>query len=586
MDRRSPRRPTAARSIARVRRRRGSSRAVQRAAPPGGRGVALGSASGCDVGPASRRRSSRQGNERRRGVRRGRGRRRRRRRGNGGVWGALGRFELASESRAPTYNAVPAYAPARGLAEFSRGGSGRGGRPRERRRAEDDAERETRWRSTSPLGRCLRISTVQSRRRGTSEAGGGNDRRRKATAVRASSETPKMRGAAPHASRRWKVRVRHGPLGLRQRARRLGRRRVAGPRADADLLVTRARVSNARAGGAGRSRRAGEPTRGSRRAASERRNGGSTRSARSIEDRTLSCEFCSKTRTRASRRSRGRATRTATAAARRGQAPGQDHAFDGGRWRRELGAPAARCGSPRCACAAIAASLGETRAVASLDAAGARGAALNDALWVEPPGGTAATNSSASSSTRIRIGDRFSKNGRVTAGYFRHDRRRRAPEPSSAARWSGVGAGDTGLAPRIPARTRERWRRCSNEPRVTAFPPTPPPSRFDVRNRMVRRAFRERFEADAAERARHQAVVANLHSGERWPALAYVCLCRRAGDRFAALPGASVPEVQVAETDRDDADRARWCGRRGRRHARRTTRRGRAGSRFARPAMG
>jgi hypothetical protein len=65
---------------------------------------------------------------------------------------------------------------------------------------------------------------------------------------------------------------------------------------------------------------------------------------------------------------------------------GPDHAFD--RWAVAAGSKSAYCGSlwlaALRACAGLAASLDETHAAVSLDAAGARAArALNDALWVD-----------------------------------------------------------------------------------------------------------------------------------------------------------------------------------------------------------
>ena len=239
-------------------------------------------------------------------------------------------------------------------------------------------------------------------------------------------------------------------------------------------------------------------------------------------------------------------------------APGSKSAYCGSLWLAALRA-----------CAAIAASLGETRAVASLDAAGARAArALNDALWVEPPGGTAATGSGrrVELDSNSRIENRFSKNGRVTSGYFRHDESGGAlGNASSAAQVVGEWALATlGLAPaHPPARTREaletvlRTNACDG----ATFPANAADVSFlmsEIENGSESDSESDSETETQRRRARHQAVVgANLHSGERWPALAYVVAAHAVLVTDAALAtDASVSEVTVTETERDDADRA------------------------------
>ena len=252
---------------------------------------------------------------------------------------------------------------------------------------------------------------------------------------------------------------------------------------------------------------------------------------------------------------------------------GPDHAFD--RWAVAPGSKSAYCGSlwlaALRACAAIAASLGETRAVASLDAAGARAArALNDALWVEPPGGTAATGSrrvELDSNSRIENREHVKHvNGRVTAGYFRHDESGGAlGNASSAAQVVGEWALATlGLAPaHPPARTREALETVlrTNARDGATFPANAADVSFlmsEIENGSESDSESDSETETRRRRARHQAVVgANLHSGERWPALAYVVAAHAVLVTDAALAtDASVSEVTVTETERDDADRA------------------------------
>ena len=310
--------------------------------------------------------------------------------GNGGVWGgSLGRFGLASNRDAPTYNAAPAYfLGSWALARFWPGldlsvvadlASAV--------RFEDDAERETRWaadasatrraalpRTSAPAANASRFVAVARKRR-------------------------KVRGAAPH------------DLGDAREGFALGR----GPLRDAvnahdvsdvnawldlaptlALLVTRAHVL--RLPPDGDTTPGGLPDGVLRSLFAGAYESVSTLARTRDADGDGALEHVADPATH-----------------------GPDHAFD--RWAVAAGSKSAYCGSlwlaALRACAAIAAALGETRAAVSLDAAGARAArALNDALWVEPPGGTAATGSGrrVELDSNSRIENRFSKNGRVTSG--------------------------------------------------------------------------------------------------------------------------------------------------------------------------
>ena len=124
--------------------------------------------------------------------------------GNGGVWGgSLGRFGLASNRDAPTYNAVPAYFfGSWALAEFWPGldlsvvadlASAV--------RAEDDAERETRWAAERVAARrkSENIHTVQTAGAERSEAkrSGTTADERRPPFVAVARKRRKVRGAAP-----------------------------------------------------------------------------------------------------------------------------------------------------------------------------------------------------------------------------------------------------------------------------------------------------------------------------------------------------------------------------------------------------
>ena len=125
--------------------------------------------------------------------------------GNGGVWGgSLGRFGLALNRDAPTYNAVPAYFfGSWALAEFWPGldlsvvadlASAV--------RAEDDAERETRWAAERVAAREVseNIHTVQTAGAERSEAkrSGTTADERRPPFVAVARKRRKVRGAAPH----------------------------------------------------------------------------------------------------------------------------------------------------------------------------------------------------------------------------------------------------------------------------------------------------------------------------------------------------------------------------------------------------
>ena len=460
--------------------------------------------------------------------------------GNGGVWGgSLGRFGLASNRDAPTYNAAPAYfLGSWALARFWPGldlsvvadlASAV--------RFEDDAERETRWaadasatrraalpRTSAPAANASRFVAVARKRR-------------------------KVRGAAPH------------DLGDAREGFALGR----GPLRDAvnahdvsdvnawldlaptlALLVTRAHVL--RLPPDGDTTPGGLPDGVLRSLFAGAYESVSTLARTRDADGDGALEHVADPATH-----------------------GPDHAFD--RWAVAAGSKSAYCGSlwlaALRACAAIAASLGETRAAASLDATGARAArALNDALWVEPPPAATGSrrveldsNSRIANEPRVNEPHVFGKNGRVTAGYFRHDESGGAlGNASSAAQVVGEWALATlGLAPaHPPARTREALETVL---RVNARDgATFPANAADVDSFLMPEIFDRSLVTETHQRDAREAVLgANLHSGERWPAFAYVVAAHAVLVTDAALAtDASVSEVTVTETEteRDDADRA------------------------------
>jgi uncharacterized protein (DUF608 family) len=177
---------------------------------------------------------------------------------------------------------------------------------------------------------------------------------------------------------------------------------------------------------------------------------------------------------------------------------GPDHAFD--RWAVAAGSKSAYCGSlwlaALRACAGLAASLDETHAAVSLDAAGARAArALNDALWVD-----VATDS----------------NPKKTRGYYKHDESVGAlGNASSVSQVFGEWALATlGLAPAHP---KERTRAALETVlRVNARGGATFPANAAEASSFV-------SETDSETETETEPVSnANLHSGERWPAFAYV----------------------------------------------------------------
>ena len=155
----------------------------------------------------------------------------------------------------------------------------------------------------------------------------------------------------------------------------------------------------------------------------------------------------------------------------------------------------------------------------------------------------------------------FGKNGRVTAGYFRHDESGGAlGNASSTAQVVGEWALATlGLAPaHPPARTREALETVL---RVNARDgATFPANAADVGSFLMPEIFDRSLVTETHQRDAREAVLgANLHSGERWPAFAYVVAAHAVLVTDAALAtDASVSEVTVTETEteRDDADRA------------------------------
>ena len=480
--------------------------------------------------------------------------------GNGGVWGgSLGRFGLASNRDAPTYNAVPAYFfGSWALAEFWPGldlsvvadlASAV--------RAEDDAERETRWAAERVAARRAseNIQTAGAER----SSGSGTTAAAGEPFVAVARKRRKVRGAAPHdlGDAREGPRFGRGPL-----RDSINAHDVSDVNAWLDLapmlslLVARAHVFRTRAG--------------------ENGENDGTRSARSIglpdavlralfEGAYASVSTLARTRDADGDGALEHVADPAT--------HGPDHVFD--RWAVAPGSKSAYCGSlwlaALRACAAIAASLGETRAAASLDAAGARAArALNDALWVEPPPAATGSrrveldsNSRIANEPRVNEPRVFGKNGRLekTAGYFRHDESGGAlGNASSAAQVVGEWALATlGLAPaHPPARTREALETVL---RVNARDgATFPANAADVGSFLMSDEISSLVTETHQRDAREAAVLgANLHSGERWPAFAYVVAAHAVLVTDAALAtDASVSEATVTETEteRDDADRA------------------------------
>jgi uncharacterized protein (DUF608 family) len=181
---------------------------------------------------------------------------------------------------------------------------------------------------------------------------------------------------------------------------------------------------------------------------------------------------------------------------------GPDHAFD--RWAVAAGSKSAYCGSlwlaALRACAGLAASLDETHAAVSLDATGARAArALNDALWVD-----VATDSNTNTTPK------------KTRGYYKHDESVGAlGNASSVSQVFGEWALATlGLAPAHP---KERTRAALETVlRVNARGGATFPANAAEASSFV-------SETDSETETETEPVSnANLHSGERWPAFAYV----------------------------------------------------------------
>ena len=140
----------------------------------------------------------------------------------------------------------------------------------------------------------------------------------------------------------------------------------------------------------------------------------------------------------------------------------------------------------------------------------------------------------------------------------------RSGTPPPRRRWSGEWALATlGLAPaHPPARTREALETVArtNARDGATFPANAADVSFlmsEIENGSESDSESDSETETQRRRARHQAVVgANLHSGER-PALAYVVAAHAVLVTDAALAtDASVSEVTVTETERDDADRA------------------------------
>jgi uncharacterized protein (DUF608 family) len=201
---------------------------------------------------------------------------------------------------------------------------------------------------------------------------------------------------------------------------------------------------------------------------------------------------------------------------------GPDHAFD--RWAVAAGSKSAYCGSlwlaALRACAGLAASLDETHAAVSLDAAGARAArALNDALWVDVATDTDSntnTNTKTDSSRRETKEANAPRTPKKTRGYYKHDESVGAlGNASSVSQVFGEWALATlGLAPAHP---KERTRAALETVlRVNARGGATFPA-----NAAEASSFAS--ETDSETETETETVSnANLHSGERWPAFAYV----------------------------------------------------------------
>ena len=451
--------------------------------------------------------------------------------GNGGVWGgSLGRFGLASNRDAPVYNAVPTYFfgswalarfwPGLDLSVVADLASAV--------RAEDDAERETRWaaeRVAAASGSSGSATTTTSQKNAVSVA-----RKRR-----------KVRGAAPH------------DLGDAREGPRFGR----GPLRDSvnahdvsdvnawldlapmlSLLVARAHVLRlSREDDVFFSEEASSATLElelERDGVEKKKPTGSRAGLpnavlRSLfEDAYLSVSTLARTRDPDGDGALEHVADPAT--------HGPDHAFD--RWAVAAGSKSAYCGSlwlaALRACAGLAASLNETHAAVSLDAAGARAArALNDALWVD-----VATDSDSKTNTNTDNTDSFrrenkeketnaartpnetpkkKKTPKKTRGYYKHDESVGAlGNASSAAQVFGEWALATlGLAPaHPPARTRAALETVlrANARGGATFPANAADASY----------VSETFLDSETEPETVFFSRANLHSGERWPAFAYV----------------------------------------------------------------
>ena len=461
--------------------------------------------------------------------------------GNGGAWGgSLGRFGLASNRDAPTYNAVPAYfLGSWALARFWPGldlsvvadlASAV--------RLEDDAERETRWAADAAAARAVKASSHGTSAPSATRSSASPEPRRVAVA----RKRRKVRGAAPH------------DLGDAREGPRLGR----GPLRDSvnahdvsdvnawldlapllSLLVARAHVFRLVPNGTAR----GSPDGGL--------PAGVLRSL--FEGAYESVSTLARTRDADGDGALEHVADPAT--------HGPDHAFD--RWAVAAGSKSAYSGSlwlaALRACAAMAAALGETRAAISLDAAGARAArALNDALWVPLPAGAAGGRSGSAHPEHPDD---------PGPGYYRHDESGSTlGNASSVVQVVGEWALATlGLAPaHPPARTREALATVlrANARGGATFPAvaadasshelgTETDAETDAETR-ERRAATSRLVSDA-----------NLHTGERWPGLAYVVAAHAVlvtdagGDASSFEEDAPAEKAEATEaTTRDDADRA------------------------------
>ena len=445
--------------------------------------------------------------------------------GNGGVWGgSLGRFGLAQNRDAPVYNSLPAYFfGSWGIAKFWPGidlsvvadlASAV--------RFEDDAERDTKWAAERVAAQAGDLPEDDDKKTTPSQKDAGS--------VSVARKRRKVFGAAPH------------DLGDTRDGSLFGR----GPLRDSvnahdvsdvnawldlapmlSLLVARAHVLRLEededdvlfSEEAYDAPTLERPPRGGvekkRKKPTGSRAGLPNAVLRSLfEDAYLSVSTLARTRDPDGDGALEHVADPAT--------HGPDHAFD--RWAVAAGSKSAYCGSlwlaALRACAGLAASLDETHAAVSLDAAGARAArALNDALWVDVATDTDSntnTNTKTDSSRRETKEANAPRTPKKTRGYYKHDESVGAlGNASSVSQVFGEWALATlGLAPAHP---KERTRAALETVlRVNARGGATFPANAAEASSFV-------SETDSETETETEPVSnANLHSGERWPAFAYV----------------------------------------------------------------